>query len=66
LLRLVALFWLFRPEYRHASPIPATGGEATLVVEGGKEFDGIVTMLTTLTTGLFVLVALAARNPKNR
>ena len=60
---LGALFWLFRPEYTHAAPIPATGGEATLIVEGGKEFDGIVTMLTTLTTGIFVLVALVARNP---
>jgi hypothetical protein len=62
-LALCVVFWLFRPEYRHAAPIQATGSEATLVVEGAKEFSSTVAMLTTLTTGLFVLVALVVRNP---
>jgi hypothetical protein len=56
------LIWLFQPVYR-MPPIAATGGEITLIVEGGKELDGIIAMLTTLTTGLFVLVALVARSP---
>jgi hypothetical protein len=63
LLVLSILFWLFQPTFRHAAPIAATGGETTLVVEGGKEFSSIVAMLTTLTTGLFVLVALVAPAP---
>jgi hypothetical protein len=60
-LRLV--FWALEPDYRNMAPIGAIGTEATLLVEGGKEFDSVVAMLTALTTGLFVLVALVARNP---
>ena len=33
------------------------------MVEGGKELSSIVALLTTLTTGMFVLVALVARSP---
>ena len=63
-LAMSAVFWLLRPEYRHAAPIPASDGEVTfLVVEGAKEFSSTVAMLTTLTTGLFVLVAIVARDP---
>lgn len=60
---LIALFWLSQPTYHLTAPIPAAGGDVQLVVEGGKEFSSIVSMLTTLTTGLFVIIALVVRSP---